>query len=122
MGVVLFELFALRSLFTEDETMAAIDEVVLSPTPDLVARLPEVDPAMQRIISAAIAKEPEERPSAAALGRALDAWAVARGQAGSPDRLQTHLNELFPEAPPAPAPATDPASISLLPSLGTPPR
>ena len=122
MGVVLFELFALKSLFTEDETMAAIDEVVLSPTPDLVARLPELDPAMQQIISAAIAKEPEERPSAAALGRALDAWSVARGTPGSPDRLQSHLNELFPEAPPAPAPSREPVSVSLLPSLGTPPR
>lgn len=122
MGVVLFELFALRSLFTEDETMAAIDEVVLSPSPDLVARLPEVDPAMQRIISAAIAKEPEERPNAATLGRALDAWAAGQGDAGSPDRLQAHLNELFPEAPAAPPPTPDPASVSLLPSLEPKPR
>ena len=34
MGIVLFELFALRPLFTEDETNAAIDEVVVSPIPD----------------------------------------------------------------------------------------
>ena len=121
-GVVLFELFALRSLFTENETMAAIDEVVLAPTPDLIARLPEVDPAMQRLIAAAIAKEPEDRPSAAALGRALDAWAAEHGRPGSPDRLQLHLNELFPEAQPTPAPAPDAASISLLPSLGSPGR
>ena len=121
-GVVLFELFALRSLFTENETMAAIDEVVLAPTPDLIARLPEVDPEMQRLIAAAIAKEPEDRPSAAALGRALDAWAAEHGRPGSPDRLQLHLNELFPEAQPSPAPTLDPASISLLPSLGSPGR
>ena len=117
MGVVLFELFALRSLFREDETLAAIDEVVLSPTPDLVSRLPELDPDMQRIIAAAIAKEPEDRPSAAALGRALDAWTAGRGAPGSPERLQAHLAELFPEAPVAPPQRQEPPSVSLLPGV-----
>jgi len=122
MGVVLFELFALRSLFKEDETLAAIDEVVLSPTPDLLSRLPELDPGMQRIIAAAIAKEPEDRPSAAALGRSLDAWTAARGAPGSPERLQAHLAELFPEAPVSPPQRQEPASVSLLPGIHPPAR
>ena len=98
MGVVLFELFALRSLFTEDETMAAIDEVVLGPSPDLSLRLPDADPMIQELIAAAIRKEPQERPNAQALGRALDAWCADRGTPGSPERLQAHLAELFPES------------------------
>ena len=122
MGVVLFELFALRSLFKEDETLAAIDEVVLSPTPDLLSRLPELDPGMQQIIAAAIAKEPGDRPSAAALGRALDAWTAQRGAPGSPERLQAHLAELFPEAPVAQPQRQEPASVSLLPGVHTPSR
>jgi serine/threonine protein kinase len=108
MGVVLFELFALRSLFTEDETLAAIDEVVLGPSPDLRMRLPTVDQGMQGLIALAISKDPEERPNAATLGRALDDWCAARGTPGSPDRLQVHLAELFPEQfRPATRPTTD---------------
>jgi serine/threonine protein kinase len=97
MGVVLFELFALRSLFTEDETLAAIDEVVLGPTPDLRDRLPAVDGAMQGLISIAIAKDPLDRPNASTLGKALDDWNATRGTPGSPDRLQGHLASLFPQ-------------------------
>lgn len=97
MGVVLFELFALRSLFTEDETMAAIDEVVLSPSPDLALRLPDADPEIQALIARSIEKRPEDRPSAAALGRALDTWCTQRGTPGSPERLQAHLAVLYPE-------------------------
>ena len=98
MGVVLFELFALRSLFTEDETMAAIDEVVLDPSPDMMLRLPDADPEIQTLIAQAINKEPEGRPNAAALGRALDAWCSSRGTPGSPEQLQAHLAGLFPES------------------------
>lgn len=97
MGVVLFELFALRSLFTEDATLAAIDEVVVNPTPDLGARLPNVDAELRALIRAAIAKDPVGRPSAAALGRSLDAWCARQGTPGSPERLQAHLAELFPD-------------------------
>ncbi len=97
MGVVLFELFALRSLFTEDETMAAIDEVVLGPSPDLQLRLPDADPTIQALITAAIQKDPRDRPNAQVLGRALDEYCALRGTPGSPERLQAHLAELFPE-------------------------
>jgi eukaryotic-like serine/threonine-protein kinase len=98
MGVVLFELFALRALFTEDETLAAIDEVVFGPSPDLSVRLPHADPEIQRLIAQAISKDPGHRPSAAVLGRALDTFCAERGTPGSPERLQAHLAELFPES------------------------
>lgn len=97
MGVVLFELFALKALFREDETLAAIEEVVVNPTPDLVQLLPHVDPSMLELIRSALAKEPNHRPSAAGLGQAIDRWLVAHGTPGSPERLQAHLAELFPD-------------------------
>ena len=102
MGVVLFELFALKTLFTENETLAAIEEVVISPTPDLRSLLPVMDMGMRGIISGAIAKDPEQRPNAARLGASLDRWNMAQGTPGSPERLQQHLAALFPEsyAPP----------------------
>lgn len=101
-GVVLFELFALKTLFTENETLAAIEEVVISPTPDLRTLLPVMDMGMRGIISGAISKDPEQRPNAARLGASLDRWNMAQGTPGSPERLQQHLAALFPEsyAPP----------------------
>lgn len=113
MGVVLFELFALRSLFTEDETMAAFDEVVLNPSPDLTFRLPDADPGIQDLIGDCIRKDPAERPNAATLGRALDAWCAQRGTPGSPERLQAHLAELFPQSySPPTRPSTTMSPIS----------
>ncbi|HRN53251.1 MAG TPA: serine/threonine-protein kinase [Gemmatimonadaceae bacterium] len=102
MGVVLFELFALKTLFTENETLAAIEEVVISPTPDVRSLLPLVDTGIRGIISGAISKEPAQRPNAAKLGLSLDRWNMAQGTPGSPERLQQHLAALFPEsyAPP----------------------
>lgn len=102
MGVVLFEPFALKTLFTENETLAAIEEVVISPTPDLRTLLPVMAMGMRGIISGAISKDPEQRPNAARLGASLDRWNMAQGTPGSPERLQQHLAALFPEsyAPP----------------------
>ncbi len=98
MGVVMFELFALKTLFREDETMAAIEEVVVSPTPDLDQLLPHVDPEMRTLVGSAIEKEPQQRPSAVQLGQAIDRWLVKSGTPGSPERLQAHLAALFPES------------------------
>jgi serine/threonine-protein kinase len=108
MGVVLFELFALKTLFTENETLAAIEEVVISPTPDVRSLLPLVDTGIRGIISGAIAKEPEQRPNAAKLGLSLDRWNMAQGTPGSPERLQQHLAALFPESY---APPTRPTKV-----------
>ncbi len=115
MGVVLFELFALKTLFTENETLAAIEEVVISPTPDVRSLLPLVDTGIRGIISGAIAKEPEQRPNAAKLGLSLDRWNMAQGTPGSPERLQQHLAALFPESYAPPTRPTKVISIADIP-------
>lgn len=112
MGVVLFELFALKSLFTEDATLAAIDEVVIGPTPDLAPRLPAADPAIRAIIAEAISKQADARPNAATLGRSLDDWCNAQRTPGSPERLQAHLADLYPESYRPPTRATDEATAA----------
>lgn len=43
---------------------------------------------MRRLIATALAKGSAERPSAEALGRALDQWCADQGTPGTPDRLQ----------------------------------
>jgi serine/threonine-protein kinase len=98
MGIVLFELFALRPLFTEDETNAAIDEVVVAPIPDVARYIPDIDPALAALFRAALSKDPARRPSAADFGRVLDQYCVLHREPGSPERLQGHLAELFPDS------------------------
>ena len=102
-GVVLFELLALEQLFREIETDAAMDEVTIAPTPNVLRLLPDVDVSLAGLIALAIAKDPMLRPNAAMFGLTLDDWCVKSRLIGSPERLQAHLARLFPTtyAPPS---------------------
>jgi len=95
-GVVLFELLALQQLFREHETEAALDEVVIAPSPDLRGLLPELDQSITGLLSLAIAKDPMLRPNAAMFGMSLDEWCAKQKAPGSPERLQAHLAKQFP--------------------------
>ena len=95
-GVVLFEMLALTPLFTEDITELAIDEVAVHPIPSLPQLIPGLDPELEQILVLALEKDPARRPTAAAMGQALDQWCAAQNELGTPDRLQAHLQTLFP--------------------------
>ncbi|NUQ21856.1 MAG: serine/threonine protein kinase [Gemmatimonadaceae bacterium] len=95
-GVVLFEMLALTPLFTEDITELAIDEVAVHPIPSLPTLIPDLDPELEQILVLALEKDPARRPTAAAMGHALDEWCAAQNELGNPDRLQGHLQQLFP--------------------------
>jgi serine/threonine protein kinase len=110
-AVVLFELLAREQLFRELETEAAMDEVTIAPTPNILRLLPEIDVGLAGLITLGISKNPQTRPNAAMFGLALDHWARTHGEVGTPDFLQAHLAKLFPTtyAPmtqPRPAPKT----------------
>jgi serine/threonine protein kinase len=96
MGVVLYELLALEPLFTEDITQLAIDEVAIHPIPNIRHKLPGMPAELERVIRAALEKDPSKRPSAAQMGRELDRWCEGQRVPGSPDMLQEHLAKLFP--------------------------
>jgi serine/threonine protein kinase len=98
MGIVLFELLSLQPLFTEDETEAAIDEVVVAPIPDVARYIPGIHASLEALLKLALSKTPEQRPSAADFGRVLDQYCVAHREMGSPERLQAHLAQLFPDS------------------------
>jgi len=98
MGIVLFELLALEPLFTETETEAAIDEVVVAPVPDVARKIPNVDASLAALLRVALSKGPADRPSAADFGRVLDQFCFAHREPGSPERLQAHLAVLFPDS------------------------
>ena len=96
LGVVLFELLTLEPLFHEDVTELAIDEVAVYPLPSIRAALPNVDAELEQILQQALEKDPNRRPTAAAMGRALDTWCSAQQLVGTPDRLHEHLARIFP--------------------------
>ncbi len=111
-GVVLFELLALQQLFREQETEAALDEVVIAPSPDLRGLLPDLDQTITGLLSLAIAKDAMMRPNAAMFGMSLDEWCAKQRSPGSPERLQAHLAKQFPASyrPPTSAPRKPPDS------------
>jgi serine/threonine protein kinase len=111
-GVVLFELLALQQLFREQETEAALDEVVIAPSPDLRGLLPDLDQSITGLLSLAIAKNAMIRPNAAMLGMSLDEWCAKQKAPGSPERLQAHLARQFPASyrPPSSSPRSGPQS------------
>ncbi|HKG95016.1 MAG TPA: serine/threonine-protein kinase [Gemmatimonadaceae bacterium] len=95
-GVVLFELIALEPLFREDVTELAVDEVTVHPIPNLRAHIPDLDQELEQLLKLALIKDPRLRPTAAALGHALDQWCTSQQAPGSPDRLQEHLARIMP--------------------------
>ena len=96
LGVVLYELLALEPLFKEDITELAIDEVTVHPLPSVRATIPDLEPELEQILSLALHKDPDLRPTAAAIGHALVQWVQAQRVLGTPDRLQEHLSRIFP--------------------------
>jgi serine/threonine-protein kinase len=96
LGLVLYELLALDRLFREDVTALALSEVAIAPLPSLRDLVTNLDEALERIILAALERDPGRRPTAAALGQALDRWVVAQQEVATPDRLEAHLAKIFP--------------------------
>jgi len=109
-GVVLFELLALQQLFREQETEAALDEVVIAPSPDVRGLLPGLDQSITGLLLLAISKDPMMRPNAAMFGMSLDDWCAKQKAPGSPERLQSHLAKHFPATyrPPSGTPRGEP--------------
>jgi serine/threonine protein kinase len=96
LGLVLYELLALERLFREDETALALSEVAIAPLPSLRDLVTNLDENLERIILAALERDPSRRPTAAALGQALDRWVSDQQEVATPDRLEAHLAKIFP--------------------------
>jgi serine/threonine-protein kinase len=96
LGLVLYELLALERLFREDVTALALSEVAIAPLPSLRDLVTNLDVNLERIILAALERDPSRRPTAAALGQALDRWVADQQEVATPDRLEAHLAKIFP--------------------------
>ena len=96
LGLVLYELLALERLFREDVTAKALAEIAVDPLPSIRDLVTNLDEDLERIILAALERDPSRRPTAALLGQALDQWVFAQQEVSSPDKLEQHLAQLFP--------------------------
>jgi serine/threonine-protein kinase len=96
LGLVLFELLALERLFREEITAKALTEIAIEPLPSLRDLVTDLDEDLERIILAALERDPARRPTAALLGQALDQWVFHQQEVATPDKLEAHLAQLFP--------------------------
>jgi serine/threonine protein kinase len=96
LGVVLYELLALSPLFQEEETSLLVDEVAVQPLPNLRARITNLDKSLEEVLLMALQRNPTRRATAAQLSTSLDSWIAGQNEYASPDKLQSHLAQLFP--------------------------
>ncbi|MGH7677172.1 MAG: serine/threonine protein kinase [Gemmatimonadaceae bacterium] len=96
LGVVLYELMALSPLFREEDTSLLVDEVAVQPLPNLRSRITDLDKGLEEVLLMALQRSPSRRATAAQLAGALDAWVAEQQEFASPDKLQSHLSQLFP--------------------------
>jgi serine/threonine protein kinase len=96
LGMVLYELLALDHLRIEERSSPSAEGPILGSVPDFGQLLHGLDATLEYILRRALDHDPARRPSAAALGADLDRWITTQHTYGSPDRLQSHLAQLFP--------------------------
>jgi serine/threonine protein kinase len=96
--VVLYEMLTLEPLFKEDITDLLLDEVTVHPLPSVRARVPQLPGEIEDVLTRALARDPNRRPTAAAMGHALDRWIERQRPVATPDRLQEHLATIFPSS------------------------
>ena len=98
LGVVFYEMLTLEPLFKEDITDLLLDEVTVHPLPSVRSRVPQLPSEIDDVLTRALSREPNRRPTAAAMGHALDRWIERQRPVATPDRLQEHLSTLFPSS------------------------
>ncbi|MEO8703585.1 MAG: serine/threonine-protein kinase [Kofleriaceae bacterium] len=96
LGVMMWELLAVRRLFKTDNDLATIQAIINLEPPSLVQVRDDCPPELQRIIEKALAKDPTVRyQTAQQLQRDLDELAREQRLNQSSIALSSYLNELF---------------------------
>jgi len=72
--------------------------VTWRPLPSVRELVPDIPRAIEEILTASLDRDPNKRPTAAAMGRALDKWCESQAVVASPDRLQEHLAAILTES------------------------
>jgi eukaryotic-like serine/threonine-protein kinase len=116
LGVVLFELLTATRPFEGSSIPEVCAGVLTAPTPALRERRPEVDPALEAVVSRCLTKDPVERPaSVLELSKDLEPFATSRDATA-----ESGAEEAFFRA--ADVPSERPTPLSLVPSRRPPSR
>jgi serine/threonine protein kinase len=93
LGSILYECLTGDPPFIGSTVMEVLSLVITTPAPPLRDRDPSIDPALEEICLAALAKEPDQRtPSAAEFANALAGWLVSQeDQGATPQRSRALL-------------------------------
>jgi len=99
LGIVLWELLALRKLFMRETEAGTLMAILNDPAPMLRQQRQDVDLVLEQIVQRALAKDPAIRyQSAAELHDALERWFKGRNASRpSPKDVSNWLTELFGE-------------------------
>ena len=100
LGVVLYELATLGPAFDGEGEFAVMNQIVNHDLPPPSSRHADVPTAIDRLILAAVRRDPEARPATAReLQRALERYAVEAGLNATPEALAAVMQELFGATP-----------------------
>ena len=87
LGAILYECLTGDPPFVASTVMEVLSLVITAPVPPLRDRDPSIDPALEKVCLAALAKEPDQRtPSAAEFANALAGWLVSQDNDAPPRR------------------------------------
>ena len=96
MGIVLFELLSRQRLMTGESAANTLHKLMNEPIPRLMSVMPEVDPALDRIVAVALEKDPANRfQSAAEMREALETWLAAQPRATRQEDVGRRMQGLF---------------------------
>lgn len=100
LGIILWELTAWRRLYRAPTQAGVIDRIVRHDAPSPRTFDPEYPPALEAVVSKALARDPTERyQTALELQEALEDFAFGEGLHASPTRLAQLIKRLFPPQP-----------------------
>jgi serine/threonine protein kinase len=100
LGIVLYELLTCTRLFKRDTDFATMTSIVNDDAPPPSLQRPELGPAIDRVVTTALARDPARRfPTAGDLLEALEQAAEESGKSMSAHGLGRFLRELFGERP-----------------------
>lgn len=98
LGVVLYEMLAGRNIFSDDDTLVTINNVVKKPIPPIGEFNPHVDAKLEAILSTMLERDRSKRfQHSGVCGEELEKYIYSGGYGPTFNTLSEYLKSLFPK-------------------------